>query len=285
MLRHPFYIGVWGDDMLTSLQNEQVKYVVNLHKRKFREENGEFLIEGWRFVEEGLARGAHLTKVFFCSECKNESWPQLAEALKVKGVPVIEVDERVLRKMSDTENPQGILAVVKQSRWTWDDFIEIVNPAGRSAIPMLLILDGVQDPGNCGTILRTALAAGVTQVCLTEGTVDLYNLKVLRSTMGAIFSLNIATHCQPEEILKVCRSHKIPVFVGDAEGTDLYETHFAQPMALVVGNEGNGPSAAFRGPGVKRITIPMSHQVESLNVAMATGIILYEVRRRMTSTT
>lgn len=257
--------------------------MVNLHKRKFREESGEFLIEGWRFVEEGIERGAHLTKVFFCSERKNESWPQLAEALKDKGVPIIEVEERVLRKMSDTENPQGILAVAKQPKWTWDDLSGADSPAGKMS--MLLILDGVQDPGNCGTILRTALAAGVTQVCLTEGTVDLYNLKVLRSTMGAIFSLKILTHCQPEEILKVCQNQKMPIFVGDIAGADLYETHFTQPMALVVGNEGNGPSAAFRGSWVKRITIPMSHQVESLNVAMATGIILYEVRRRMTSTT
>ncbi|SHN87687.1 TrmH family RNA methyltransferase [Desulfitobacterium chlororespirans] len=268
--------------MLTSLQNEQVKYVVNLHKRKFREENGEFLIEGWRFVEEGLARGAHLTKVFFCAEHKNAAWPQLAAALQDKEVPIIEVDGRVLRKMSDTENPQGILAVVKQPKWTWDDFITVRD---RQDLSLLLILDGVQDPGNCGTILRTALAAGVTHVCLTEGTVDLYNLKVLRSTMGAIFSLKILTHCRPEEILKVCQNQKRPIFVGDIEGTDLYETHFAQPMALVVGNEGNGPSAAFRGPGMKRITIPMSHQVESLNVAMATGIILYELRRRITLTT
>lgn len=274
-----------GEKMLTSLQNEQVKYVVNLHKRKFREETGEFLIEGWRFVEEGLARGAHLTRVFLCSGQKNEAWPQLAAALKNKGVPIIEVDERVLRKMSDTENPQGILAVVKQPNWTWDDVIGVDSPAGKSAVSMLMILDGVQDPGNCGTILRTALAAGVTQVCLTEGTVDLYNLKVLRSTMGAIFSLKILTHCQPEEILKACQRHKMPIFVGDIEGTDLYRTHFTQPMALVVGNEGSGPSDAFRGSGVKRITIPMSHQVESLNVAMATGIILYEVRRRMALTT
>ncbi|WP_019849172.1 RNA methyltransferase [Desulfitobacterium sp. PCE1] len=270
--------------MLTSLQNEQVKYVVNLHKRKFREETGEFLIEGWRFVEEGIYRGAHLTKVFVCPERKSESWPQLAKALKDNEVPIIEVDERVLRKMSDTESPQGILAVVKRPQWTWDDLLGMNHGPG-DKIPMLLILDGVQDPGNCGTILRTALAAGVTQVCLTEGTVDVYNLKALRSTMGAIFSLKILTHCQPEEILKVCQSQGIPVFVGDIEGTDLYKTHFVQPMALVVGNEGNGPSAAFRGSRVKRITIPMSHQVESLNVAMATGIIIYEIRRRITSTT
>lgn len=264
---------MWGDNVLTSLQNDQVKYVVNLHKRKFREETGEFLIEGWRFVEEGVHRGAHLAKVFVYPERQNEIWPRLAEELKEKGIPVIEVDERVLRKMSDTENPQGILAIVKQPKWSWQDFRNI----GGS---VFLILDGVQDPGNCGTILRTALAAGITQVWLTEGTVDLYNLKVLRSTMGAIFSLKILTHCLPEEILNFCQEQNISVLTGDIEGSDLYETDMPQQLALVVGNEGNGPSAAFRGPQVTRITIPMSHKVESLNVAMATGIILYEIRRR-----
>lgn len=257
------------------MQNDQVKYVVNLHKRKFREETGEFLIEGWRFVEEGVQRGAHMTKVFVCPERQNESWPGLADALKEKGIPIIEVDERVVRKMSDTENPQGILATVKQPKWSWQDFANV------GGLPVFLIIDGVQDPGNCGTILRTALAAGVTQVCLTEGTVDLYNLKVLRSTMGALFSLKILTHCLPEEILKFCHEQNISVFTGDIEGSDLYEVVIPKKLALVVGNEGNGPSTAFRGPQVTRLTIPMSHQVESLNVAMATGIILYEIRRRM----
>lgn len=277
--------------MLTSLQNEQVKYVVNLHKRKFREEMGEFLIEGWRFVEEAVNRDALLTKVFVCSERKNELWPRLAEVLQEKGVPVIEVDERVMRKMCDTENPQGILAIIKQPRWTWDDLTGLrgsnasdgqydPNNEKSTPLPVILILDGVQDPGNCGTILRTALAAGVTQVCLTEGTVDLYNLKVLRSTMGAIFSMKIVTGCQPSEILAFCQKQQIPVLTGDIQGTELYEADLHLPLALVVGNEGNGPSAIFRGPEVTRVTIPMSHGVESLNVAMATGIILYEMRRR-----
>ncbi|AGA67736.1 rRNA methylase [Desulfitobacterium dichloroeliminans LMG P-21439] len=272
--------------MLTSLQNEQVKYVVNLHKRKFREETGEFLIEGWRFVEEGVRRGADITKVFVCPERCNEVWPHLEQVLKENEVPVIEVEERVLRKMSDTENPQGILAIVKQTMWSWNDFERaqasqnLQDSQDPQGLPILLILDGVQDPGNCGTILRTALAAGVTQVCLTEGTVDLYNLKALRSTMGTIFSMKILTHCQPEAILSFCQEHKITVYTGDIQGKDIYETELSMPLALVVGNEGNGPSEAFRGSGVNRITIPMSHGVESLNVAMATGIILYEVRRK-----
>ena len=259
--------------MLTSLQNEQVKYVVNLHKRKFREETGEFLVEGWRFVEEAIRRGAEITRVFVCPERQNEAWPNLAEALAKSKVPVTLVDEKIIRKMSDTENPQGILAVVTQPKWTWKDF-------RIHSDQVLLVLDGIQDPGNCGTILRTALAAGIDQVCLTEGTVDLYNSKVLRSTMGAIFSLKILSHCQPEEIMDFCAEHELQVLTGDIDGENLYHTDLSLPLALVVGNEGNGPSPIFRGEGVKRITIPMNHEVESLNVAMASGIILYEMVRR-----
>ncbi|NMA69695.1 MAG: RNA methyltransferase [Desulfitobacterium sp.] len=262
--------------MLTSLQNEQVKYVVNLHKRKFREKTGEYLIEGWRFVEEALRRGGEITKVFLCpsrliQEEENQTWANLIEELKENGIPVNEVNEKVLRKISDTESPQGILAIVKQPRWTWKDIEET---------PLLLILDGIQDPGNCGTILRTALAAGVTQVCMTKGTVDLFNTKVLRSTMGAIFSLKILTNCHPEDILSYCRENKISIVTGDIDGRNLYEGELPLPLALVVGNEGNGPSEFFRGEEVQKITIPMDNEVESLNVAMATGIILYEICRQ-----
>lgn len=259
--------------MLTSLQNEQVKYVVNLHKRKFREETGEFLVEGWRFVEEAIRRGAEIARVFVCPEHQIEAWPSLAEAIDKRRIPVNRVDEKVLRKMSDTENPQGILAIVTQPEWTWKD-IEIESDQ------VLLVLDGIQDPGNCGTILRTALAAGIQQVCLTEGTVDIYNPKVLRSTMGAIFSLKILSHCQPEEILTFCAKQELRIVTGDIDGENLYHTDLPLPLALVVGNEGNGPSPKFRGSDVSRITIPMSHEVESLNVAMASGIILYELVRR-----
>lgn len=261
--------------MLTSLQNEQVKYIVNLHKRKFREQTGEFLIEGWRFVEEAIHRNASIVKVFVCPDRQTEGWPSLAEALEKKGIPVIMVDEKVIRKMSDTENPQGILAVIAQPQGTWADLQ--LEPED-----ILLVLDGIQDPGNCGTILRTALAAGIRNVCLTEGTVDLYNLKVLRSTMGAVFSLNILSHCQPEDIIAYCNEHKLKLVTADIDGDNLYQAELPHPMVLVVGNEGKGPSPVFQQPEVNRVTLPMMNEVESLNVAMATGIILYEVVRRRT---
>lgn len=269
---HPFcLIGVI--EMLTSLQNEHVKHVVALHKRKTRKDYGEFLIEGWRFIEEAIRREAEIRQIYVCPEKEKGYWSSLYSVLRERKIPILEVDERVLRKMSETEEPQGILAVVGLKSLSWKD-LEVDSKT------VLLIVDGIQDPGNLGTILRTALAAGVQQVCLTTGTVDLYNPKVLRSTMGTVFSLQVLTDCSPEQVIEFAQSKGLKVLTGDIEGEPFYETQFDLPLALVVGNEGNGPSEVFRSPELTRVTLPMSHEVESLNVAIATGIILYEIARR-----
>jgi len=260
--------------MLESLQNEQVKYVVSLQRRKAREEAQLFVVEGWRFVEEAVRRNAPIKKVYVCREREPLEWQSLQKRLRDRNIPFEEVDERVLRKMSSTEEPQGILAVVRQTNSSWSE-LQIDSRT------VLLILDGIQDPGNLGTILRTALASGVHYVCLTPGTVDLYNPKVLRSTMGAIFSLVLLKGKQPEEILEFCRVQGLSVFMGDVVGSSLYNTRLTDgPLALVVGNEGNGPSPLFRSADVQCVTIPMVQDVESLNVAIATGILLYEIVRQ-----
>lgn len=260
--------------MIESLQNEQVKYVASLQKRKAREEAQLYVIEGWRFVEEGVRRNAAIKKVYVCLEREPMEWQPLRSRLRERNIPFEEVDARVFRKMSATEEPQGILAVVRQKNYSWSDLD--IKPE-----TIVLILDGLQDPGNLGTILRTALAAGVRYVCLTSGTVDLYNPKVLRSTMGAVFSLVVLTGQRPEDILDFCKKRGLSVLVGDIQGTSIYETNLSDgPLALVVGNEGQGPSTLFREGNIERITIPMAHEVESLNAAMAAGIILYEIVRQ-----
>ena len=260
--------------MLESLQNEQVKYVVSLQRRKAREEAQLFVIEGWRFVEEAVRRNAPIKKVYVCLEREPIEWPSLQISLRERSIPFEEVDERVLRKMSSTEEPQGILAVVRQTNHSWSELH--IDPQ-----TVLLILDGIQDPGNLGTILRTALASGVRYVCLTQGTDDLYNPKVLRSTMGALFSLVLLPSKHPEDILEFCRERGLSVYMGDIQGSSLYHTRLPEgPLALVVGNEGKGPSPVFRSEDVQRVTIPMAQDVESLNVAIATGILLYEIVRQ-----
>lgn len=260
--------------MIRSLQNEQVKYVASLQRHKAREEAQLFVVEGWRIVEEAVLRNAQIKKIFVCSERETREWQFLHKMLCERSIPFEEVDQRVLRKMCATEEPQGILAVVRQTTYTWSDL-----QIDRNSV--LLILDGIQDPGNLGTILRTALASGVHYVCLTPGTVDLYNPKVLRSTMGAIFSLVLLPGHQPEDILAFCRDRGLSVFMGDIQGNSVYHTRLSEgPLALVVGNEGNGPSPIFRSADVQCVTIPMAQDVESLNVAIATGILLYEIVRQ-----
>jgi RNA methyltransferase, TrmH family len=260
--------------MIESLQNEQVKCVVSLQRPKAREEAQLFVVEGWRFVEEAVRRNAPVQKVFICQERETPEWQFLHQKLCERSIPVEEVTKRVLRKMSATDEPQGILAVVCQTTNTWADLQIDQNS-------VLLIVDGIQDPGNLGTILRTALASGVRYVCLTPGTVDLYNPKVLRSTMGAIFSLVLVPDQLPEDILGFCRERGLSVFMGDIQGSSVYHTKLAVgPLALVVGNEGNGPSPSFRSADVQCVTIPMFQDVESLNVAIATGILLYEIVRQ-----
>lgn len=260
--------------MIESIHNEQVKYVVSLQRRKVRDESRLFVIEGWRFVEEAVRRNASIKKVYFCPERKSQEWQPLLKLLQERNISFEEVDERVLRKISTTEEPQGILAIVRQMNHSWSD----LRVDSRT---VLLILDGLQDPGNLGTILRTALAAGVRYVCLTQGTVDIYNPKVLRSTMGAIFSLIFLPDQQPDDILTFCKEQGLDILMGDVRGKSIYHTTLTEgPCALVVGNEGKGPSLAFRRADVQGITIPMAQDVESLNVAVATGIMLYEIVRQ-----
>ncbi|HEY8875813.1 MAG TPA: RNA methyltransferase [Desulfosporosinus sp.] len=263
--------------MIESLRNEQVKYVVSLQRHKAREEAQSFVVEGWRFVEEAVRRNAPITKVFVCRERETPEWKVLHQTLCERSIPFEEVNQRVLRKMSATEEPQGILAVVRQTTYTWADL-----QIDRNSV--LLILDGIQDPGNLGTILRTALASGVRYVCLTPGTVDLYNPKVLRSTMGAIFSLVLLPGQLPEDVLGFCQERGLRLFMGDIQGSSVYHTQLGDgPVALIVGNEGKGPSLSFRSAEVQCVTIPMVHDVESLNVAIATGILLYEIVRQRDS--
>ncbi|MHB1405743.1 MAG: TrmH family RNA methyltransferase [Desulfitobacteriaceae bacterium] len=260
--------------MLTSLHNPLVKHVVSLQRRKGREQAGEFMIEGRRFLEEALRRGASITQTFLVPERKQPEWEPLLAELARRRIPVEEVDERVVRKLSLTVEPQGMLALVKQVKYGWADVI--LGPD-----TVLLILDGIQDPGNLGTILRTALAAGVQDVCLTKGTVDLYNDKVLRSTMGAVFSLKILCNQEPNEILNFCRANSLRLALADVEGTPPYSSGLLKPpLALVIGNEGNGPHEIFRSAAAERVAIPMFNQVESLNAAVATAILLYETVRQ-----
>lgn len=248
----------------------------DLHRRRGRERRGLALAEGVRLVEEALAaripiRGAAVSPAL-------EGTPRgsaLKSALERAGIGLTAVSDAELVELADTEHPQGVVAVVQPRRWRLDD----IAPAPGAPV---LVLDGVQDPGNVGTILRAALALGGAGVVALKGTADLANSKVVRGSMGALFRLPAVPADIPEYLAWAERAG-VETWVTAADGEPLEPPGAARghpaPVALVLGNEGAGIGPALAGAARRRVAIPLARGAESLNVAVAAGILLHEVAR------
>lgn len=258
--------------MITSSQNPKIKRIRGLlENRKDRQQEKVFVIEGVRLAEETLKSGSQVELVLYSAELSTRGLA-LVEQFSAMGCPVEEVDAGILRGLSDTETPQGILAVLPQPvselPKTWD---------------LLLVLDRIRDPGNLGTMLRSAAGAGVQAVVLTPGSVDAFGPKVVRSAMGAHFRLPILTLDWPE-IVTACRQpHPQPaaLLVADSAGGDsCWEADLRQRLALVIGSEADGPQQAALAAANGLVHIPMPGKAESLNAAVAAAILLYEVVRQ-----
>lgn len=256
--------------MITSTHNERVKYVRSLMRRRARQREGRFVVEGTRLVDEMVRAGIRPALVFF-----TEAWAETPAGQRV--LPSLQpadegdwvVSEAVLAACADTQTPQGVLAVVPA-----------VHLQPRQGV--LLILDQIRDPGNLGTILRSAEAAGAGQVLLAPGTVDLYNPKVVRGAMGAHFRLPVTSL---DWLAIAEQSAERAVWLSDAAGEVAYDAvDWTLPSALIVGGEAAGAGEEAAALATGRVSIPMAGQAESLNAAMATTVILFEAarqRRRM----
>jgi TrmH family RNA methyltransferase len=247
----------------------------DLRRRKGRERRGLALAEGIRLVEEALAVGLPVRGAVVSPAL--EGTPRgksLKTALAGRGIPLVEVDVAELDQLSDTEQPQGIVAVIEPRQWSLDQV-----PAGPGSV--VLVLDAVQDPGNVGTMLRTAHALGVAGVVALKGTAELANPKVLRGSMGALFRLP-AVATTAEELLAWIAEHGLELWAAAADGEPLrrrYEVPRRSGLALVVGNEGAGVSPRLQAAARRRVAVPLAPGAESLNVAVAAGILLHEVTR------
>lgn len=242
----------------------------DLRRRKSRDREALFVVEGVRSVEE-LARSP-LDLVGALVAPKQVESPRgaaLLEALRARGCEVAEVSDKDFRSAAETDSPQGILAVARVPERSLEPL------AGRTPL-RLLALDAVQDPGNVGTIVRTAAALGADATVALPGTVDLWNAKVVRSAMGAHFH-HLAFHTTWEALRAFLTSEHVPLWVADARGNPLPSIAPAR-LALAVGNEGGGLTAAVREAAERTLSLPIAAQVESLNVAVAAGILLYELR-------
>ena len=246
---------------ITSVKNQQIKEWKKLYTKKERDKQGLFLIEGYHLVEEAL-------KENFIDHLIVHENMDIPHTWNYGDIPVTIVTDDVMKVLSDTEAPQGIMAVCHKQ----EEQLAKLNVAGKK----FLLIDSVQDPGNIGTMIRTADAAGMDAVILGEGCADPYNPKVVRSTQGSLFHLPILKAPLDEFLNKI----NIPVYGTALEGGIPYqEVEPSNEFALLVGNEGQGVSKHLLAKTTKNLYIPIYGKSESLNVAIAASILMYYLRK------
>lgn len=255
--------------MIESAHNPKIQRVIKLLKRsRERRKTGLYVLEGVRLVEEAYQSGMMPESVFYQPEL-DERGQQLVSGFKTARVPVWEVSPNVMQKMSGTETPQGLLAIMPMQSC----------PLPQQA-SLLVVLDGISDPGNMGTILRTSLAFGADAILLTPGCVDIYAPKVVRAGMGAHLRLPVHSVAW-SDLADILSSFNIILAEANAPKI-IADLDLRQPVALVIGSEAHGLSKQARNLGGTPARIPMPGNMESLNAAIAASVMLYEViRQRM----
>ena len=247
----------------------------DLQRRKARERQHRFVAEGVRTVEALVASGLPIDGMLVTASLRAQSRGRaLVLAAEERGVSVADVSDTELDSAADTETPQGVLAVAPIPGWS------LRGPEGSAS--RFLVLDALQDPGNVGTVIRTAAALGVAATVTLPGTVDLWNAKVVRSTMGALF-VHPTIPMSWEAFADYAAAHAVPVWAADTEGVPLDQVaadSLPAHLALVVSNEGAGLSTQLSAAVTSRVAIRMAPGIESLNVAVAAGILLHGLRVR-----
>lgn len=250
--------------MITSSSNAQVKNIIALNKKaKERREQDVFVAEGWKMFQE--APREWLKKVYV-----SESGSKMHE-LPSDGTEYEVVDDRVFQSMCDTKTPQGVLSVIRMPHYTEEEVMD------NGKTPLLMVLEDLQDPGNVGTIIRTAEGAGVTGIIMSRGTADIFNPKTIRSTMGSIYRMPFLIVDDAVGFVKGLKARKICTYAAHLHGVHSYrEEDYTKGTAFLIGNEGNGLTDAMAEAAECLIRIPMEGKVESLNAAIASAVLMYE---------
>ncbi len=261
---------------INSTSNRLIKKTKALHRKKERWSNRLFFVEGIKSVNESIIWNTNIEYIFYTESLfKTEDGKDLFYLIKNKSYNVYKVSEKVMKKISDTKSPQGIFAVIK---FGINEFKDILQ----HEYNFLLLLDRVQDPGNMGTIIRTADALGVNGIIITEGCVDIYNPKTIRSTMGSIFHISLSFCKNVFEAIDMLKENNIKIIASSLETENYcYELNYKDPFALVIGNEANGICEKIIRKSDFKVKIPMIGNAESLNAGVAAGILMYEASRQI----
>lgn len=260
--------------MITSIHNKCIKEAVALRaKKKERDRRGLFVVEGGKMF--GEAPTERISQVYLAQSAEEEMYAQYGD--KLSGLPCEIVADEVFARMSDTVTPQGILCLVRQQQYNIEEMLR-----GSDKKQMLFImLEDIQDPGNLGTIFRTAEAAGADGVIMSSRTADIYNPKTIRSTMGAVYRVPFLYTEDISSIIMMLRERGTSVYAAHLQATAFYDAFdYRRSTAFLIGNEANGLREETAGCADALLGIPMEGKVESLNAAVASSILLYEAYRQ-----
>jgi TrmH family RNA methyltransferase len=251
--------------------------VASLKQKKFRDKADLFISEGVRLVKEAVASQWDIEACLYTKEVMiNEEAEKILAVLKGRGCRLVCVSPVIYNKITDTEHGQGLMVTVRKKRYQLDDLMKT-----SSDNQVIVVLDGLQDPGNIGTIIRTADAVGCVGVLLTQDCADLFSGKTIRATMGSIFHIPIIQEVTKSVIVDFFHRNNFKLFATSLESSEIYcETDFTKNVAVIFGNEGHGVSKELLESAEKKLHIPIYGQAESLNVAISAAIILYEAARQ-----
>lgn len=258
---------------ITSSKNSLIKETKSLYYRKERWAKSLFIIEGIKIIEEAIVNNVDLKYIFFTDKLlSTEDGNVFLHSINNK-VKIVHISDTLFSEISDTENPQGIVAVAK---FQIPDFIEVFNASN----PSLLFLDGVQDPGNMGTIIRTCDAFNLNGIIVGKGSVDPYNPKVVRATMGSIFRVPLYISDDSIQTITDLSEYGLNIFSTSLKGSvSVYDIDYKKGFVLVIGNESKGVEESILKKSDKLIKIPMPGFAESLNAGVAASIIMYEAMK------
>ena len=259
--------------MITSVSNARVKQVVQWQtKAKERKKDNVFLAEGMKMFEEAPAEWIQEVYVEEAVFQKLERVSSIYKKLEQVGYET--VSEEVFKKMSDTQTPQGILTVLKRPVYHLEELLQVENP-------LFVLLEDLQDPGNLGTIVRTGEGAGVTAVLMSKNTVDIFNPKTIRATMGSVYRVPFIYVENVEDTIKSLHNANVKTYAAHLAGKDYYDSFsFREGTAFLIGNEGNGLQKSTADAAFSYLKIPMEGQVESLNAGVAASLLAYEAYRQ-----
>lgn len=264
-------------ERIDSPSNKKLKLVSKLHSSKYRRQENLFIAEGVRLGEMAVESDWQIKFAFVSDRVlENNRVKELLVRLENKNIPTYSMADNIYNKASDTASSQGFLMAMEPNLTEID---KLFSKKGQS---IFVVLDSVQDPGNAGTIIRTADAAGFDGVICLSGTVDVLSDKVVRSAMGSLFNISVVTGSSADEFINVCRKNdvKIKVTALDQEAHSHFTADYTEKCAVVFGNEGNGVSDEIIQGADEKVFIPMSGKAESLNVSVAAAIVIYEAYRQ-----